>query len=208
MKLAKRPEWITRFQSLMGMWIWDRFKEKRFGWMDFPAPNTDLAFNLLDCGGNTRNVVEMIGGWGRVQVQNFYASPDYSLTWEKDPQLFVKQVLVYRTESTPLGWGTDKTFGDLIIPAVSDTLAVHKLSQLDFFPPPPFPAELYGVPVVVTGYCFSGSTVYVQVAGGWYVADDMPVTGLGSWRDRVLNIRADGWPQGVAPPVQGYTRQE
>lgn len=218
MKLAQRPVWVDRFIGFMGSWVWGRFNDKGFGWMDFAAPNESLSFNALDCGGNLRNILEVIDGWGLVQTLDFGSNPYIYHTYENAPHLCIKQVLVGRSTLYNPYWVVDKGerggVGDLVIPCVTDTLAAHPLSQLEFFPALPFAARLSGVPVVVEGYSFSGSDVYVLCSGQWYCAEEMLVLGKesdrslgGSWLDRRTYIVTDGWPTTCPPPVIGWTRQ-
>lgn len=209
MQLVKFRAIMDWMAALMGPVVWGLFQTKGFGWMDFPRPNEKKAFNMLECGGNLVEVMEIFGVHALLATQDIRMQPDMSLTYENAPHLFVKQVVVGHNRNKETYYICDQNRGDIVMPFTTNVQATLPISSLEWLPQEfPFETMLWGrVPVTIERVVFQGSDTWANIGGGrWVCIEKMEVTGLGSWKDRRLYISPEHWFGTCPPPVKGWTK--
>lgn len=223
--------WWDWLEILMGTEVREKFQRDGYGFMD----NGPDKLYALPCGGN---LVHEYGThfqhqqWSLITSQDFNNTPNFSLTYENSPHLFIKQYLVFDTPSIPIGWTVDKGIiggnGDVVFPLVTTTECALESDKIDFYPKPPITLTIYEssvlvddipvdksnlgrITVTVDELYFSGSNTYGKVGNDYYLLEEMLVRGdptrpgeYGTWKDR--RVYAEPWNYPSPPAVIGWTR--
>ena len=134
--------------------------EPGMGWFDLNKGDGELKFNPLKCSTNLVNITGepyAVNGQIYVPVESMYFDdgPDWNVTPETHPHLFIKQVVVTKIDRNKVHL---QKWGDMFYPFVSNVPLVMRANELEAYPP---------------GYSFAQYKVYYN--GG--LVDEM-VNGL------------------------------
>lgn len=205
-QLDRRWEWVEKFISMMGEYIWGQYKQNGFGFQD-TGPYKQQS---LTCGGNLLNTVgdrlwAKDGAYVQLEILDFFSQPPVE-DWDDAPHLMTKQVLVGNDIQKNPYYIVDQKRGDITWPMVCDRPLAIKLTDIEYLPTLPFYTTMNGVPIVIQAYCFQGSKTFGNVDGEWYLLEEMIVTGAGSCTyDRVVYV--SDWIETCPPPIKGWTAQ-
>lgn len=210
--------WVDQFVAMIGWLVWGLYVQPGAGFQDTNEDPTDPAVGpfkqqSLSCGGNLFNRIGNStptpdGPHIPVQIQDFWAGPDPTLTYEAAPHLVTKQMLVGHDWLKRTYWITHKKNGDIVWPFVCRKGLWVAEKDIEYLPDLPFETTIDGYPLTIIAYCFQGSNTYgLATDGCWYVLEEMLVTGIGSVEfDRRVNCT--GWIETSAPTVIGWKRTE
>jgi len=216
-KLTNRWEWQRDFENRNTLKQLELWVSPDFGWCDGNDPGVkpyggEIVYKVIDCGGNRRKGVAIVkDSHGReyviIEMVSVISVLPPSYSYLDAPQYCQKQNLV----TNQITWRTSPQ-GDMDwLNMCNYKYAAYLVwnqpdnrKEVDFYPPIPFPARLFGYNVTVLQYCLQGSTTLVRVTGdleGWYVAEESPVPdGLVepyasiTRDDYRLYIECDDWP--------------
>lgn len=198
-------EWEDVFRYFMTDYIFSWFRTDGKGWMD---TGDNVNYSALPCSGQLLKINSQIGAYSLpswIDYQNPQAA--YKLSYENDPHLMIKQVLIGVSKTDHDKWYAivDKIGfapGDLVWPLVCDQRPAIETEFLEFFPELPYESSLG----TVEKWLFHGSNTDGLINGEWVPLEWMNISGNGNQDDWGY---IPDWPMYTCPaPVIGWSRTE
>jgi hypothetical protein len=214
-RLDFRRVWVSEFQKDLGLVVWPLYCQQKFGWQDTNDVPTDPEIGpfkqqTIDSGLNLRELVgdpfwTSDGQYVEIAAVDFDSNPDPAISYQLTPHLMNKQVVVGKSAGQPVYYVAHQKHGDLVWKNLHTWPLIHAMRNLEEVPSLPHKTKYMGQDVTIEGYCHQGSKVYGYFNGGWYLIEEMVVSGIGSATyDRRVHVR--DWIKTPPPPIRGTTR--